>query len=371
MLYFNHAGLSPAGPEVLHAMNAAADTFGTMLYSESGIAWYRKQVKDCGNRIAELLHIDLNQDRHRLLLCPNATSSLRIILSLIGLQPGDVVITSDQEHLSTLQALSGLTQRGIAAHVVRAATEEHFLSRFEDACHIQQAALVLLSHVTHSDGRIFPVEQICEIARKRAIPVAIDGAQAVGHIPVHIGKLPADFYYFSGHKWCAGPMGSGALLIAEHFNNSRSNRRANSLKENDPDVSCLDLGTQNVGLIAGLGTACSLRQQTWPAMGRLAELHRLCSKSLRRVRDVEIVGWDGAHAPGIVSFRVQRPDFDPTGIASYLSRRYEIVLKPVQYHDLQPLLRVSWSFATGNQDIVFLAEKLEEALERFTCPSSG
>jgi L-cysteine/cystine lyase len=371
MLYFNHAGLSPAGPEVLRAMNTAADSFGTMLYSESGIAWYRKQVKDCGNRIAGLLHTDLDQDGHSVLLCPNATSSLRIILSLIGLQLGDVVITSDQEHLSTLQALSRLTQRGIAAHVVQAATEEQFLTQLEGACNTKPVALVLLSHVTHSDGRIFPVEQVCQIARKRAIPVAIDGAQAVGHIPVHIGKLSADFYYFSGHKWCAGPMGSGALLIGEPFKKSRSNQRVDSLKGDDPDTSSLDLGTQNIGLIAGLGTACALRQQTWPPMGRLAELHRLFSESVGRIRGVEIVGWNGAHAPGILSFRVQRAGFSPAGIASYLSQRYEIVLKPVQYRDIPPLLRVSWSLATAPQDIVFLAEKLEEALERSTGPSSG
>ncbi|WP_447601969.1 aminotransferase class V-fold PLP-dependent enzyme [Nitrospira sp. Nam80] len=371
MLYFNHAGLSPAGPEVLRAMNTAADSFGTMLYSESGIAWYRKQVKDCGNRIAGLLHTDLDQDGHSVLLCPNATSSLRIILSLIGLQPGDVVITSDQEHLSTLQALSRLKQRGIAAHhIVQAATEEQFLSQLESACNTKPVALILLSHVTHSDGRIFPVEQVCQIARKRAIPVAIDGAQAVGHIPVHIGKLSADFYYFSGHKWCAGPMGSGALLIGEPFKKGRSNQPVDPLKGDDPDTSSLNLGTQNIGLIAGLGTACALRQQTWP-MGRLAELHRLFSESLRRIRDVEIVGWNGAHAPGFLSFRVQRAGFSPAGIASYLSQRYEIVLKPVQYRDLPPLLRVSWSLATAPQDIVFLAEKLEEALERSTGPSSG
>ena len=56
MLSFNHAGLRPAGPEVLRAMNAAVETFGTLLYCDSGIAWYCKQAKECKNKIAELLH---------------------------------------------------------------------------------------------------------------------------------------------------------------------------------------------------------------------------------------------------------------------------------------------------------------------------
>jgi selenocysteine lyase/cysteine desulfurase len=280
-------------------------------------------------------------------------------------------MTSDQEHLSTLQAFSSLAQRGITTCAIQARTEEQFLTQFEDACKTKPAALILLSHVAHSDGRIFPVEQVCEIARKQNSLIAIDGAQAVGHIPVHIGRLPVDFYYFSGHKWCAGPMGSGALLVAEHFKKSRSNRCVDSSKEDDPEAAVLDLGSQNIGLISGLGTACALRQQVWPAMSRLVELRRLFSECLRKIPDVEIVEWNGAHAPGILSFRVRRPECDPAHIASYLSQRYEIVLKPIQYRDFPPLLRASWSLATSHQDIIFLAEKLEEALERFSDSSSG
>jgi selenocysteine lyase/cysteine desulfurase len=363
MRYFNYAGLTPARPEVVRAIDRAAETFGTLLFSESGIVWYRKQVEECSDEIAALLNIRLGRDCHSLLLCPNATSSARIVLSMLGLQAGDLVITSDHEHPSTLQALSGLRQKGIGLKVIPALSEAQFLAELEEACRERTVRLLIQSHVAHSDGRVFPIQQICEIAGRRDIMVAIDGAQAVGHIPVNVGALAVDFYYFSGHKWCAGPMGSGALVITERYKRRAAWHETCRL-ENGPSEDNLNLGTQNIGLIAGLGLACKLRRHEWPALTRLAELRTLFSRRLSSIREVEIAAWDAAQAPGILSFRVKKAGFDPTRMAAYLSNQHGVVLKPIRYSGFTPMLRASWSLTTQDPDILFLAEKLEETLER-------
>ena len=49
--YFNDAGLSPTRAETVEAMQVASDEFRTQLFSESGIAWYRKQADDCRKRL--------------------------------------------------------------------------------------------------------------------------------------------------------------------------------------------------------------------------------------------------------------------------------------------------------------------------------
>ena len=64
---------------------------------------------------------------------------------------------------------------------------------------------------------MFPIRQVCEIAERRQVTLAIDGAQAVGHVPVDLGTLDVDCYFFSGHKWCACTMGTGALLITKPY----------------------------------------------------------------------------------------------------------------------------------------------------------
>jgi cysteine desulfurase/selenocysteine lyase len=77
--------------------------------------------------------------------------------------------------------------------------------------------LVALGHVSNSLGTINPVEDVIGQARKRGIPVLIDGAQAAAHIPVDFHALGADFYAVSSHK-AYGPTGFGALIAKrEHL----------------------------------------------------------------------------------------------------------------------------------------------------------
>ena len=70
-------------------------------------------------------------------------------------------------------------------------------------------------HVSNVLGTVNPVKQMIEMAHRKNIPVLIDGAQAVPHIPVDVTDLDADFYVFSGHKIYA-PTGIGVLYGKEN-----------------------------------------------------------------------------------------------------------------------------------------------------------
>ena len=70
--------------------------------------------------------------------------------------------------------------------------------------------IVAVVHVSNALGTINPVQQIARLAHERGIPVLVDGAQAVAHMPVDVQALECDFYAFSGHK-IFGPTGIGVL----------------------------------------------------------------------------------------------------------------------------------------------------------------
>jgi selenocysteine lyase/cysteine desulfurase len=127
----------------------------------------------------------------------------------------------------------------------------------------------------------------------------------------------------------------------------------------------VDLGTQNIGLIAGLARACEMKQQELPAMADLVGLRTLFKGCVSRMSDVEIAEWEGPHAPGILSFQVNKTGFDTGRFAEYLHVKYAIAIKPMRYPDSPHMLRASWSLSTEVQDIMFLGEKLAEALEFF------
>lgn len=354
MLYFNYAGLSPTRPEVLHVMQEAARTFDTLLYSQSGIAWYRKQAEECGRRISALLDLAASTPTtQRLVLCPNSTLGYRIVLSLLSLERGDVVLCSDQEHPSTWQTLESVRARGVTVEAIPAGSPDEFLTRLEAACRNPRARFLTLSHVAHSDGRVYPVQEACRIARQRDLIVAIDGAQAVGQIPVSLRSMDLDFYYFSGHKWCAGPMGSGALVITEQFRKRQSGRSVE-----------IDLGTQSIAQIAGLAEACALKQQEWPLLSRLGDLRTELVRRLDGRPRISLAQWNGPHAPGIASIRLMTPSWDPTSVAESLAATSGIVVRPIVGEGLLPTLRASWSFATELQHLTMLVDELHEAIRR-------
>jgi len=78
----------------------------------------------------------------------------------------------------------------------------------------ERTRLLALGHVSNALGTVLPVQEFIREAKRRGIPVLLDGAQAVPHLRVDVQALGCDFYAFSGHKMC-GPTGIGILYGRE------------------------------------------------------------------------------------------------------------------------------------------------------------
>ena len=78
----------------------------------------------------------------------------------------------------------------------------------------ERTRLLALAHVSNALGTVVPVQRFIAEARRHGVPVLLDGAQAVPHLPVDVQELDCDFYCFSGHKMC-GPTGIGVLYGRE------------------------------------------------------------------------------------------------------------------------------------------------------------
>ena len=77
--------------------------------------------------------------------------------------------------------------------------------------------MLAVAWVSNVLGTVNPVHDLARLARERGLPILIDAAQAVQHIPVDVQELDADFLAFSGHK-LYGPTGVGVLHgKAEHL----------------------------------------------------------------------------------------------------------------------------------------------------------
>jgi cysteine desulfurase/selenocysteine lyase len=134
------------------------------------------------------------------------------------LAAGDEVLVTEMDHHSNIvpwQLVAAEKGAKVVAAPVSDAGElewKEFLARLSP-----RTKLVALNHVSNSLGTINPIEDVIAQARKRGIPVLIDGAQAAAHIPVDFKALGADFYAVSSHK-AYGPTGFGALIARrEHL----------------------------------------------------------------------------------------------------------------------------------------------------------
>jgi cysteine desulfurase/selenocysteine lyase len=124
---------------------------------------------------------------------------------------GDEVVVSEMEHHSNIVPWQIICEEKGARLRVIPMTDagELRLDEYERLLG-PRTRIVSVTHVSNALGTINPVEDVIRLAHDRGIPVLIDGAQAVAHMPVDVQAMGCDFYAFSGHK-VFGPTGIGVL----------------------------------------------------------------------------------------------------------------------------------------------------------------
>ena len=124
---------------------------------------------------------------------------------------GDEIVITMMEHHSNIVPWQILCEQTGARLRVAPITDDGdiHLDAYE-ALLSERTKIVAVVHVSNALGTINPIAKIVRIAHAGGIPVLVDGAQAVAHMPVDVRALDCDFYAFSGHK-VFGPTGIGIL----------------------------------------------------------------------------------------------------------------------------------------------------------------
>lgn len=127
------------------------------------------------------------------------------------LKPGDEILISAMEHHSNIVPWQLVCeQTGAALKVVPIDDAGALDTDAYERLLNERTRLVAITHLANALGSINPVERIVVAAHAKGVPVLLDGAQAISHLPVDVRVIDCDFYAFSGHK-VYGPTGIGAL----------------------------------------------------------------------------------------------------------------------------------------------------------------
>ena len=243
----------------------------------------------------------------------------------------------------------------------------------------KKVKIVAISHVSNVLGTIFPVKGICKLAHEVGALVSVDGAQAVGHIPVNVQSIDCDFYSFSSHKMF-GPMGVGVLWARQEILNTippfeygggmiDAVSILNSTWAETPDK--FEAGTPNVSGVTGLSAAVDYINKLSFESIREHEVNLLkyLSESLKKFDRIRILGpIDLENRAGLVSFIVHGAHAHD--VASVLST-YGIAVRS-GHHCTMPLhtslkipasVRASLNVYNTKNDIDKLIFGLKEALK--------
>ena len=77
----------------------------------------------------------------------------------------------------------------------------------------RRTRMILMCHIINITGQILPVKGVVQMARKRGIPVIVDGAHSFAHFEFKHEDLDCDYFATSLHKWLLAPIGTGMLYV--------------------------------------------------------------------------------------------------------------------------------------------------------------
>ncbi len=156
-------------------------------------------------------------DPEEIAITRNASEALEICQLGLDLKPGDEVLTTNQDYPRMLTTWRQREKRdGIVLKMISFPVPPKSLNdlaeRFERAIS-NKTRVIHFCHITNLTGQIFPVKEICQMARARGIEAIVDGAHAFAHFPFKHSDLDCDYYGTSLHKWCLAPIGTGFLYV--------------------------------------------------------------------------------------------------------------------------------------------------------------
>lgn len=286
-------------------------------------------------------------EEREIIFVRGATEAINLVAQSYGrthLGPGDEILITAMEHHSNIVPWQILCEQTGAVLRVVPINDRGELQVKEFASLLSpRTKLVAVAHVSNALGTINPVQWIVRVAHANNVPVLVDGAQAVPHLPVDVQDLDCDFYVFSGHKMY-GPTGIGVLygkaaLLEEMppYQGGGDMIRSVSFEKTvyNEVPHKFEAGTPDIAGVLGLGAAMDYIEKIGlQAIGAHEnELLQYATERLEAIPDVRLVG-TAKEKTGVLSFVMQ--NVHPHDVGTILDQ--EGVAVRTGHHCAQPVM---------------------------------
>lgn len=317
----------------------------------------------------------LNCSPDDLVLIPNVTHGVNIVMRSLNLKPGDEILSTDQEYGACNAVWEFYSQKTGVRYVHQPITlpvssEDDIAEQFWQGVN-PRTKLIFLSHITSSTAYRLPVETICHRARQAGILTLIDGAHAPGQISLDLPAIGADFYTGNCHKWMMAPKGSAFFYARKEvqelieplvvsFGWSRKN-----ISDSSPFQDYFHwTGTRDPSAIFAVPAAIRFAQEhDWDSVRK--QCHQLLRGAIERISlwagIPSIYNDDRAFCQmGVAPLP---PDADLQALSQSLYEDFRIEVPCVQWQG-RNFLRISVQGYNTSEDLEVLVEALSSVIGR-------
>jgi cysteine desulfurase/selenocysteine lyase len=321
--------------------------------------------------------------RSEIVLTSGTTEAINLVAQSFcrpRIGPGDQILITHLEHHSNIVPWQIVCEQ-TGAELVVAPIDDAGQIELEPLFELMNSVVRLLAvgHVSNALGTINPLRQIIDQAQKREIPVLVDGAQGVPHLPVDVQELGCDFYAFSAHKMF-GPTGSGVLygreaLLAEMPPYQGGGDMILEVRFDGTVYNDLphkfEAGTPNISGVIGHGAAVDYLQDA--GMQNIhdheAALHGYMVSELGKIDGIRLIG-TAENQASVQSFMLN--DIHPHDLGTILDQQgvairtgHHCAMPLMQRLGLPGTARASLALYNNRDDVDRLTAALEKARQIF------
>lgn len=314
--YLDNAATMPMPDEVLEVIDTYYHAHKVNVHR--GMYRLAHQVTEQYEAVRQATANFINaQDSSEIIFTSGTTDALNLVAFGYAekqLQPDDEIIISVLEHHSNFIPWQRVARKtGAKLKIVGLDDQQNLdMQQFSELL-TEKTKLVAITLVSNVLGSIVDAKQIIEQTHHMGGVVVLDAAQAVGHLPLDVQKLDADFLAFSGHKMY-GPTGVGVLYGKRNLLEQVEPLRFGGEMADEVDVQMatfqslplrLEAGTPNIAGVLGLGAAIQYLQKIGFATIKQHEQQLLNQlyQGLQQIPAIKIYGPRSvAERQGVLSF---------------------------------------------------------------------
>jgi cysteine desulfurase/selenocysteine lyase len=331
-------------------------------------------------RVARFLNA---ADPREIVFVRGTTEAMNLVARCFGaprLLAGDEVLVSGMEHHSGIVPWQMVCEeKGARLRVIPVLDDGTLDLEAAERLFSPRTKVLSVIHASNALGTLNDAKALVAMARRHGVPVVLDGAQTISHLPVDVRDLDCDFYAFSGHK-LFGPTGIGVLYgKAAHLDAMPPYQGGGNMIHTvtfekttyAPTPFKFEAGTTNIAGTLGLAAAIDYVERVgWDA---IADHERLLTERvlavLAEIPEVRLVG---RPAEGVPVFSLVVDGVHPHDVGTVLD--LEGVCIRAGHHCAQPLMRrfavpatvrASFAFYNTVEEADALARALRKAVEVF------